>query len=141
MPERTLTFCFVKEPLTLIMGTIGPILDTISMSELLNIWIIITSSVGMTAHAAASAALAPLRGIVSARYLHLGVLISLFHLASIDRIVRIYEHVSVDEARLVAELRQQLLISFHLNLIIASHRISHRRSLLHHIVSLLATEG
>ena len=114
MPKCTLAFRFVKEPLTFIMSSISPVLYAIAVPKLLNVWIVV--------HSAVAVALAgSIATIVSIGDLHLGSLVTLLHLASVDGIVRVDEHVAVDEARFVAEFGEQLLVSFHLNLVVTSH--------------------
>jgi hypothetical protein len=48
VPERTLTFRFVEIPLALIVSAISPVLNTIAMSEFLNIGIIVHGSIAIT---------------------------------------------------------------------------------------------
>ena len=96
MPERTLALRFVKEPLTFIMGSIGPVLYSVAVPELLD--------VGIVVHGAVAVALArSVAPIVSVGDLHLGSLVTLLHLASVDGIVGVDEHVAIDEARFVAK--------------------------------------
>lgn len=77
MPESTLALRFVEIPLSFVVSAIGPVLDSVTMSKLLNIWIIIHGSFAI------SLIWSSVATIISIGDFHLRSLIPLLHLSSI----------------------------------------------------------
>ena len=48
MPKCALTFRFIEVPLTLVVSSISPVLNTIAVSEFLNIWVIVHGAVAVS---------------------------------------------------------------------------------------------
>lgn len=119
VPESALTFSFIEIPLALVVGTIGPVLDSVSMPELLDVRIVFLRPIDVVPLVHHPIAL--LRRVVTSRYFHFHILIPLFHLTPIYGIIWINKHISVNEAGFVAEFRKELFIRLHLHLVVASH--------------------
>lgn len=136
MPKSTLAFSFVKCPISFIMSTICPILDSISMSKFSHIFIIL-SWITWISFTTSHCTMWVLTHALTIRHHHLSILISLLHLTSIDRIIWIDIHISIYQSRLIWKLRKHLFIWFHWHMTVWLHWLSHWRSMLDKIVSSL----
>ena len=76
MPERALTFRLVEVPLAFVMRSVRPVLNTVAVSEFLNI--------GIVVHSAVSVVLArSIATIIAIGDFHLRCLIALLHLSPV----------------------------------------------------------
>jgi len=110
MPELTLTLSLVIAPVPLIMSAIDPVLNSISVSELLHVLV----SLAPLAWPAIRHPLPHVGGrlaeLTSAR------LVLLLHLSSVTAIVGIDIHIPIHETGLVTEVGHELLLGLHLGL-------------------------
>jgi hypothetical protein len=103
MPESALSFSLIKIPLAFVVSPICPVLDTISVSEFVDVLIVLRIGTIVIKRHPASVGRIPVTHIEAfaiANELAVG-LILLLHLTSVNGVVWINEHVSVDQSWLI----------------------------------------